>query len=81
MSDDPTASMSGLDVCRALIHRHVREACEEGAPVPGGNGAIVADSIVLAEVIAETARALRSVDAFAALLHGLFTAQEGNVHA
>lgn len=91
MSDDPTVEATSVESCKALIERHVREAAGQAEGSELGASAVVADSIVFAEVIAaiedekgievpmddSTARALRSIDSFAALIHGLLVAEEG----
>ena len=95
MSTNPTSEAVTLDATRALILRHLWAANDNGGnsePEPGK--CEVSDSIMLAEVIATiedetsievpmndtTARALRSVDSFAVLLHQLLAAQRGRVN-
>jgi acyl carrier protein len=91
MSDEPTAGVASVESCKALIERHVLEAAGQADGLELGSGAVVADSIVFAEVIAaiedetgievpmddSTARALRSLDSFASLIHGLLVTREG----
>lgn len=90
MSAEPTKTSTGLDACRELVERHVRQMTATDAGATAKGSAPVADSILLAEVIVAiedetgvevpmddtTAHALRSVDSFAALIQGLLSAKE-----
>lgn len=95
MSTNPTPEAETLDATRALILRHLRAANDAvGDSGPDVGKWEVPDSIMLAEVIATiedekgievpmndiTARALRSIDSFAELLHELLVAQRGRVN-
>jgi acyl carrier protein len=91
MSDDPTNKAASVESCKALIERHVRDAAGQAEGSGLRSSAVVADSIVFAEVIAAiedemgievpmddaTAQALRSIDSFAALIRGLLVTKEG----
>jgi acyl carrier protein len=95
MSTNPTSEAESLDATRALILRHLRAANDNGGDSEPELGKWeVSDSIMLAEVIATiedekgievpmndmTARALRSIDSFAVLIHQLLAAQRGRVN-
>jgi acyl carrier protein len=83
-----------LGACTELIHRLVRASCDESVSTIGSSPGSpeIADSIMLAEVIVAieeetgievpmdeaTARALRSVDSFAALVQALVTQRGGD---
>lgn len=79
-----------VEACAALIRRHLERASAVSARPPGSDQQADADSILLAEVMAAiedevgieipmddtTAKALRSTEAFAALLAHLLAISE-----